>query len=49
VLPYSYVPAKAGHFDLHAGKTVIHENPGVPITLVGTPVESMELHPDSNG
>src|ERR1051326_5571563 len=23
VLPYSYVPARAGHFDLHAGKTVI--------------------------
>lgn len=47
VLPYSYVPAKAGHFDLHAGKTVIHVNPGVPITLKGKPVESMELRPDS--
>jgi len=44
VLP---VPAKAGHFDLHAGKTVIHVNPGVPITLGGKPVESMELRPDS--
>jgi uncharacterized protein len=47
VLPYSYVPAKAGHFDLHEGKIVIHVNPGVPITLGGKPVESMELRPDS--
>ena len=47
VLPYSYVPAKAGHFDLHEGKTVIHVNPGVPITLRGKPVVSMELRPDS--
>src|SRR6266404_5449457 len=43
VLPYSYVPAKAGQFDLHDGKTVIHVNPGVPITLRGKQVESMEL------
>ena len=47
VLPYSYIPAKAGHFDLHDGKTVIHVNPGVPITLRGKQVESMELRPDS--
>jgi uncharacterized protein (DUF1684 family) len=47
VLPYSYVPAKAGYFDFHAGETVIHVNPGVPITLAGKPVESMELRPDS--
>ena len=47
VLPYSYVPAKAGYFDFHAGKTVIHVNPGVPITLAGKPVQSMELRPDS--
>jgi uncharacterized protein len=47
VLPYSYVPAQAGHFDLHSGKTVIHVNPGVPITLRGKQVESMELRPDS--
>jgi uncharacterized protein (DUF1684 family) len=47
VLPYSYVPAQAGRFDLHAGKTVVHINPGVPITLAGKPVESMELRPDS--
>jgi uncharacterized protein (DUF1684 family) len=47
VLPYSYVPAKAGNFNYHAGKTIIHVNPGVPITLGGKPVESMELRPDS--
>jgi len=47
VLPYSYVPAKAGRFDLHVRKTVVHINPGVPITLAGKPVESMELRPDS--
>src|ERR1041385_3295986 len=47
VLPYNYVPAKAGRFDLHQSKIVIHVNPGVPITLNGKPVESMELRPDS--
>jgi uncharacterized protein (DUF1684 family) len=47
VLPYSYVPAAAGHFDLYTGKIIVHVNPGVPITLDGKPVESMELHPDS--
>ncbi|HEY1936669.1 MAG TPA: DUF1684 domain-containing protein [Candidatus Angelobacter sp.] len=47
VLPYSYVPATAGTFDLHQGKTIVHVNPGVPITLAGKPVESMELRPDS--
>jgi uncharacterized protein len=47
VLPYSYVPAKAGYFDFHAGKTVIHVNPGAPITVAGKPVESVELRPDS--
>ena len=29
VLP-APVPAHAGHFDLHAGKIVVHVNPGVP-------------------
>ena len=47
VLPYDYVPAQAGSFDLHQGKIVIRVNPGVPITLRGKPVESMELRPDS--
>jgi uncharacterized protein len=47
VLPSASVPAMAGHFDLHAGKTVVVVNPGVPITMGGKPVESMELRPDS--
>src|SRR5262245_28705156 len=46
VLP-SPVPPSAGRFDLHAGKTTVHVNPGVPITMVGKPVETAELHPDS--
>jgi uncharacterized protein len=47
VLAFSPMPANAGRFDLHAGKTTVHVNPGVPITLGGKPVESMELRPDS--
>ena len=47
VLPSAAVPANAGHFDLHAGKTVVHVNPGVAITMGGKPVESAELRPDS--
>ncbi|MGC2696439.1 MAG: DUF1684 domain-containing protein [Candidatus Angelobacter sp.] len=47
VLPFASVPAVAGHFDLHAGKTVVHVNPGVPIMMGGKPVESAELRPDS--
>jgi uncharacterized protein len=47
VLPSVAVPANAGHFDLHAGKTVVHVNPGVAITMGGKPVESAELRPDS--
>jgi uncharacterized protein len=46
VLPLP-VPAQAGHFDLYAGKTTVHVNPGVPITMGGQPVESAELRPDS--
>jgi uncharacterized protein (DUF1684 family) len=47
VLAFPAMPANAGRFDLHAGKTVVHVNPGVPITMGGKPVESAELHPDS--
>jgi uncharacterized protein (DUF1684 family) len=47
VLPYSYVPARAGRFDLHSGKTVVHINPGVPVTMRGKPVDTAELPPDS--
>jgi uncharacterized protein (DUF1684 family) len=46
VLP-TPVPAHAGHFDLHAGNTVVHVNPGVPITLAGKPVQTATLLPDS--
>lgn len=46
VLP-APLPAKAGHFDLYAGKTTVHVNPGVPITMDGKPVETAELRPDS--
>jgi len=47
VLPSLAVPAKAGYFDLHAGKTVVHVNAGAPITMGGKPVDIAELHPDS--
>jgi uncharacterized protein (DUF1684 family) len=47
VLPSPVIPAKAGHFDLHAGKTVVHVNAGVPITMGGKPVDVAELRPDS--
>ena len=47
VLAFPPMPANAGRFDLHAGKTVVHVNPGVPITMGGKPVESAELRPDS--
>lgn len=46
VLP-APVPAHAGRFDLHAGKTTVHVNSGVPITMGGKPVETAELRPDS--
>jgi uncharacterized protein len=46
VLP-APVPAHAGHFDLRGGKTIVHVNPGVPITMTGKPVETAELRPDS--
>jgi len=41
------VPAQAGHFDLQDGKVVVHVNPGVPVTMDGKPVETIELRPDS--
>ncbi|HEU4415094.1 MAG TPA: DUF1684 domain-containing protein [Candidatus Angelobacter sp.] len=47
VLPFAVVPASAGYFDLHAGKTVVHINPGAPFMMRGKPVETAELPPDS--
>lgn len=46
VLP-SPVPANAGYFDLQNGKTTVHVNPGVLITMGGKPVTTAELQPDS--
>ena len=46
VLP-SPVPTNAGYFELHDGKTTVHVNPSVPITMGGNPVTSAELKPDS--
>src|SRR6476661_1065808 len=46
VLP-APTPAHAGYFDLHAGKTTVHVNSGVPVTMGGKPVETAELRPDS--
>jgi uncharacterized protein len=46
VLP-APAPAHAGHFELHAGKTVVHVDPGVPVTMEGKPVDTAELPPDS--
>jgi uncharacterized protein (DUF1684 family) len=46
VLP-APVPAKAGHFDLNAGKVTAHINPGAPITQHGKPVTTVELRPDT--
>jgi uncharacterized protein (DUF1684 family) len=47
VLPAGSVPAVAGYFDFRQGKTWVHVNHGVPITLQGKPIEFAELLPDS--
>jgi uncharacterized protein (DUF1684 family) len=47
VISSDSAPAVAGHFDLHAGKTVVHVAPGVAVTMNGKPVETAELKPDS--
>lgn len=53
VLPAGSAPATAGYFDFHAGKTVVHVNPGVPVTWLKSktpntkPIEAAELQPDS--
>jgi uncharacterized protein (DUF1684 family) len=41
------VPAKAGYFDLQGGKTLVHVNSGVAITMGGKPVSTAQLQPDS--
>lgn len=47
VLPASSVPATAGYFEFHEGKTSVRVNPGVEITMNGKPVNAAELQPDS--
>ena len=49
VLPAGSAPADAGYFEFHAGKTVAHIKPGVPVTLKGKPADNVELHPDLPG
>jgi len=46
VLPAS-APAHVGVFEFHSGKTTVHIDPGVPVTLNGKPVQAAELRPDS--
>jgi uncharacterized protein len=47
VLP-APVPAEAGTFDFHNGKTVVHMKPGVAATMHGAPVTTAEMRPDSD-
>src|SRR5437870_613122 len=47
VLPAEAVPAVAGSFDFHAGKTVVHLNPGVSLLLKGTAAAGAQLQPHS--
>jgi uncharacterized protein len=46
VLPAGSFPASAGSFDFHEGKTVVHVEPGVPVTKSGEQVNTAELQPD---
>jgi uncharacterized protein (DUF1684 family) len=47
VLPAS-APASVGVLTFHAGKSIVHVNPGIAVTLNGKPVETAELRPDSS-
>ncbi len=47
VLPAS-APASAGSFEFHAGHTIVHIKSGVHAILNGKPIESGEMHSDSN-
>src|SRR5665213_2782873 len=47
VLPAANMPPDAGTFSVRDGKTVVHVNPGVPITMNGKRVDVAELHADS--
>jgi len=47
VLPAS-APASAGSFEFHAGRTIVHVKSGVHAMLNGKPIETGEMHSDSN-
>jgi hypothetical protein len=47
ILPEGSAPADIGYFDFHAGKTIVHVNPGVTIYMNAKPVQQAELRPDS--
>ncbi|MGB8590661.1 MAG: DUF1684 domain-containing protein [Candidatus Acidiferrales bacterium] len=47
VLTEGSLPPDAGYFDFHHGKTIVHVNPGVAITMNGRPVQEAEIRPDS--
>jgi uncharacterized protein len=46
-LPEGY-PAEAGTFEFHAGKTIVHMNPGVAAAMEGKLIQTTELAPDSD-
>ena len=47
ILPEGSAPADIGYFEFHAGKTIVHVNPGVMIYMNSKPVQEAELRPDS--
>ncbi|MGA3293885.1 MAG: DUF1684 domain-containing protein [Candidatus Acidiferrales bacterium] len=47
VLPVP-VPADAGSFEFHNGRTIVHVKRGVAATIHGVRVETAEMHPDSS-
>ncbi|MFY9690664.1 MAG: DUF1684 domain-containing protein [Candidatus Acidiferrales bacterium] len=47
VLP-APVPAEAGTFEFHSGKTIVHMKPGVTAMMHGAKVTTAEMRPDSN-
>jgi hypothetical protein len=48
VLPAEAVPAVAGSFDFHAGKTVVHVSPGVALLLKGKAADGAQLQSDAD-
>ena len=47
VLP-APVPAEAGSFEFHNGKTIVHMKPGVEATMHGAKVTTAEMRPDAS-